>query len=198
MKIYIDFDDCLSETAKTIVDCAHKMFGSTVTYNEFYFFDIAKTFNLSPEDYDRLMHEVHRPEVLLSYDEAPGASETVNGWLDQGHEVSIITGRPYNTYEPSRRWLDEHGLDRVPLYFLNKYGRDFFYEDSEYNLELEDYYKMHFDYAIEDSPKAFKFFEHLPDLKVMLFDRPWNRDCELPGDNFTRSPDWKFIKEHVI
>ena len=47
-------------------------------------------------------------------------------------------------------------------------------------LELEDYYRMKFDYAVEDSPKAFRFFEHLPELKVLVFDRPWNRECAFP------------------
>ena len=56
---------------------------------------------------------------------------------------------------------------------------------------------MKFDVAIEDSPMAFKFFDHLPDIKVMLFNRPWNENCKLPGDNYHRSPDWDWIREQV-
>lgn len=58
--------------------------------------------------------------------ETPGASESINKWVDEGHEVSIITGRPFDSYEPSRRWLDEHHLERVPLYCVDKYGREEF------------------------------------------------------------------------
>ena len=64
--------------------------------------------------------------------------------------------------------------------------------------ELEDYYKMHFDYAIEDSPTAFRFFDHLPELKVMVYDRPLNRECEFPGLNYRRCPDWEQIREIVV
>ena len=64
-------------------------------------------------------------------------------------------------------------------------------------MELEDYYKMKFDYAVEDSPSAFKFFGHLPQLKVLVFDRPWNRECELPGSNYQRCLDWKSIREII-
>ena len=60
----------------------------------------------------------------------------------------------------------------MKAFCLNKYGRDNFINGSSFNLELEDYYKITFDYAVEDSPHAFKFFEHLPALKVMVFDRP--------------------------
>ena len=152
---------------------------------------------MTNEQYEHMMIEAHRPEVLITDEETPGARETVNGWIDKGYDVSVITGRPDSAYEPSRAWLDQHGLERVKLYCLNKYGRDSFIKNSKFNLELEDYYKMHFDYAVEDSPKAFKFFEHLPELKVMVFDRPWNHETQLPGENYRRCYDWEMVRELV-
>ena len=152
---------------------------------------------LNDEEYEQLMIEGHRPEVLLSYDETPGASRVLNEWIDKGYEVSVITGRPFSAYDPSRQWLNEHGLERVKMFCLNKYGRDSFIKNSDFNLELDDYYRMKFDYAVEDSPMAFKFFEHLPELKVLVFDRPWNREAELPGDNYSRVYDWDRIREII-
>ena len=111
--------------------------------------------------------------------------------------MSIITGRPFSAYEPSRKWLDNHGLQKVRLFCLNKYGRDSFIKNSDFNLTLEDYYKMHFDFAVEDSPKAFKFFAHLPNLQVLVFDRPWNRDCVFPTDNYIRCFNWKGIRDLI-
>ena len=140
-----------------------------------------------------MMIMAHTPEVLLSYDETPGAVDTIRDWISRGHEISVITGRPSSSYEASREWLDQHGLADVKLYCLNKYGRDSFIKNSDFNLELEDYYKMKFDLAIEDSPRAFRFFDHLPDLKVLVFDRPWNRDCRFPGENYCRCFDWETI-----
>ncbi len=197
MKFYIDFDDCLCETALGFTYIADRLFGKKVPYENIHFFNLQKSFDLTNEQYEEMMLEGHRPEVLLSYEETPGASLVINEWIDQGHDVSIITGRPASAYEPSRQWLDEHGLERVKLYCLNKYGRDSFIKNSEFNLELEDYYKMKFDYAIEDSPLAFKFFDHMPDLNVMVFDRPWNQDVELPQKNYTRCRGWDFIKSSI-
>ena len=197
MKFYVDFDDCLCETGRAFSIIAERLFGKVVPYEEIRFFDLQDSFELNDEDYAKMMIEAHRPEILLSYEEAPGASRVLNEWIDEGHEVFIITGRPADSYEASRKWLDEHGLERVKLYCLNKYGREFFIKNSDFNLELEDYYKMEFDYAIEDSPMAFKFFDHLPDLKVMVYDRPWNRECELPSSNYSRCIDWNQIKELI-
>ena len=196
MKIYVDYDDCLCETARSFSKIALEMFGINVPYEKIRFFDLDKTFDLHGEQFDMLMKRGHEPDVLLSYEETPGASEVINEWVSLGHEVSIITGRPFSAYEPSRLWLDRHGLQNVRLYCLNKYGRDGVY-DSDYSLELDDYYKMKFDYAVEDSPKAFKFFDHLPDLRVLVFDRPWNRECAFPNDNYRRCSGWSVIRDIV-
>ncbi len=197
MKIYVDYDDCLCETARNFSDLAVEMFGKNVPYEKIRYFELDKSFDLNEEQFVQFMSKGHEPDVLLSYEETPGASEVINEWLSEGHDVSIITGRPFSSYEPSRQWLDGHGLKDVKLYCLNKYGRDGFIKDSDFSLELEDYYRMKFDVAVEDSPKAFRFFDHLPDLKVMVYDRPWNRECELPGDNYTRCAGWELIRQNV-
>ncbi len=197
MNIYVDFDDCLCETARHFSVLADDLFGRTVPYEEIKFFNLQKTFSLNDEQYEHMMIEAHKPDVLLSYAETPGASQTINDWIDAGHNVSIITGRPSNSYEPSRSWLDQHDLKRVKLYCFNKYGRESFIHKNDFSLEIDDYYKMHFDYAIEDSPSAFKFFDHMPDLKVMVYDRPWNHNCEFPGSNYHRCFSWDRIREQV-
>ena len=197
MNIYVDFDDCLCETARHFSGLAKDMFGTNVPYENINFFNLQKSFSLTDKQYEDMMAEAHKPEILLSYAETPGAADTLNSWVDEGHDVSVITGRPFNSFEPSREWLDRHRLGRIKLYCLNKYGRDSFYQNTEYSLELEDYYKMHFDLAVEDSPHAFKFFDHLPGLKIMVYDRPWNHDIELPGANYKRCFDWETIRKSV-
>ena len=197
MNIYIDFDDCLCETARYFSKLIVDLFGLDIPYEKIRYFNLQKSFSLSDEDYEKMMIIAHKPESLLSFEETPGAVQTLNEWIDQGHDVKIITGRASAAYDASRTWLNEHGLERVNLYCLNKYGRDTFLKGSTFSLELEDYYKMHFDYAVEDSPDAFKFFNHMPNLKVMVFDRPWNRECEFPNSNFKRCLDWKIIRDSI-
>ncbi|MBP5529019.1 MAG: 2-dehydropantoate 2-reductase [Lachnospiraceae bacterium] len=197
MNIYVDFDDCLCETAAAFSDLALEMFGIDVPYEKMRYFNLQMAFDLNDEQYDALLAKGHEPEVLLGFAETPGAVKVLNEWIKEGNDVSIITGRPFSAYEPSRTWLDNHGLKDVKLYSLDKYGRENFMKNSDFSLKLDDYYKMKFDIAVEDSPSAFKFFDHLPDIKVMVFDRPWNRESELPGDKFTRCLNWESIREKV-
>ena len=197
MHIYVDFDDCLCETARSFSKLAAEMFGIKVPYEEIRFFALDKSFGLNDAQYERFMIRGHQRDVLVSYDETPGASSVINEWISCGHEVSIITGRPFSAYDPSREWLDNHGLQKVRLYCLNKYGRDSFIKNSDFSLPIEDFYKMKLDFAVEDSPKAFRFYDHLPDLRVLVFDRPWNRECKFPNDKYTRCFDWESIRNAV-
>ena len=194
MNIYVDFDDCLCETGRAFARLASDLFGINTPYEEMRHFNLQKAFNLTDEQYDQLLVKGHEPEVLLSFEETPGASDVINEWIRAGHEVSVITGRPYASYEPSRLWLDRHALRDVPLYCLDKYGRENFVKDSSFSLKIEDYYKMRFDCAVEDSPLAFRFFDHLPDLRVMVFDRPWNRAAALPEGNYRRCFSWEDVR----
>ena len=109
MKIYVDFDDCLSESARGFSDLAAELFGVHVPYEEMRFFNLQKAFSLTDEQYAKLLVEGHEPERLLSYEEVPGASEAVHELMRRGHEVSVVTGRPFSSWEPSRLWLDRRG-----------------------------------------------------------------------------------------
>ncbi len=197
MNIYVDFDDCLCETARSFSDIVRDEFGIDVPYENMRYFNLQKAFDLNDEQYDWLLTRGHEPDVLLSYEETPGAAQTLNEWMRMGYNVSIITGRPFNSYDASREWLDRHGLKDADMFCLNKYGRDGKIYGNSFSLELEDYYKMKFDFAVEDSPSAFKFFGHLPELKVMVFDRPWNRDTDFPNGNYERYSDWESIRSKI-
>ena len=194
VNIYVDFDDCLCETGRAFAGLVRDMFGKDIPYGEMRYFNLQKSFGLTDEQYDQLLIKGHEPEMLLSFAETPGASKVINEWLGRGHHVSVITGRPFSAYETSRQWLDRHGLQDIPLYCLDKYGRENFVKDSSFSLKIEDYYRMRFDCAVEDSPLAFRFFDHLPDLRVMVFDRPWNRAAALPEGNYRRCFSWEDVR----
>ncbi|MCR4899892.1 MAG: 2-dehydropantoate 2-reductase, partial [Treponema sp.] len=86
MNIYIDFDDCLCETAAYFSKLAAQLFGVDVPYEKIKYFNLQKSFLLPDDKYDELMIQGHLPEALLSYEETPGAVETINSWIDKGHD----------------------------------------------------------------------------------------------------------------
>lgn len=195
MNVYIDFDDVICETAKFFTVIAKELFGIDVPYQQVQFFNLKKSFDLTDEQYDELMRVGHIPENLLSYESTPGAIETIQKWADEGHEITIITGRPFDAYEPSRKWLDEHGLEKIPMLCVDKYDREKFNQNSTYNLTLAELYAMSFDFAVEDSPAAFEHVMHFEGCHVAVINRPWNRQEELPKGNFVRCVGWQEIDQ---
>ena len=193
MKVYIDFDDVICETAKFFTKIAKELFQVDVPYRQVQFFNLQKTFDLDDAQYKELMRVAHLPENLLSYEETLGASETINKWVDEGHEVFVITGRPFDSYEPSRAWLDKHNLERISLFCVDKYGREKVSQDYIYSMALDELYSRTFDFAIEDSPAAFEHVLYFEECKVAVFDRPWNRQSQFPNDRFVRCKSWKEI-----
>ncbi len=198
VKIYVDFDDCLCESGRFFSHLVREMFGRDVPYESMRCFNLQQAFDLTDEQYAQLLVRGHEPEMLLAYEETPGASDAVRTLIREGHRVSVITGRPTSSYEPSRLWLDRHGLRDAGLFLLDKYGRERHTAPKcDFRLEPEAYYRMEFDCAVEDSPEAFRFFDHLPRLRVMVFDRPWNRAMTFPGSNYCRCRDWESILKRV-
>lgn len=195
MKIYIDFDDVICETGRYFSKLAKELFGIDLPYSQVQFFNLKKAFDLNDEQYDELLTVGHLPEHLLSFEEVLGASETINKWIDAGNEVFVITGRPFDSYEPSRKWLDDHGLNRVPLFCVDKYGRESFNQNCTYSLTLKELYNMTFDLAIEDSPAAFEHVLHFDKCKIAVFNRPWNVQVDLPSENFVRCNNWEEIEK---
>ena len=197
MNIYVDFDDCLCESGRFFAGLVRDLFGLDIPYEKMRYFNLQQAFSLTDEQYRELLIRGHEDEMLLSIEETPGASEVLNEWICRGENVTIITGRPYRTYDASRLWLDRHGLGDARLLLMDKYGREDHTVKADYILEPEDYYRMKFDCAVEDSPSAFRFFDHLPQMKVLVFERPWNRDIELPGSNYIRCRNWEDIRANV-
>ena len=96
MKVYIDFDDVLCETAKHFTKLAKELFGIDVPYREVQFFNLKKTFDLSDEQYEEMMIAGHLPENLLNYEETTGAADTIiKGirYFEKTDVDTIIIGR---------------------------------------------------------------------------------------------------------
>ena len=49
MRIYVDYDDCLCETARSFVKLAKEMFGRNAAYEDIRFFELDKSFGLDED-----------------------------------------------------------------------------------------------------------------------------------------------------
>ncbi len=198
MRIYVDFDDVVCETAQALCGLAHELFGVRVSYAAIRWFDLRRSFGLDAAQYERLMDRAHEEAAVMNYGPTPGAVETMRRWQDCGWDVSIVTGRPADTREVSRRWLKGHGIGDVPLVFVDKYHREPPPRPgAERALTCEKFCALTFDVAIDDAPVALDLLVANPHTAAFVFDRPWNRDYAPSSGAVERVCDWPALARAV-
>ena len=189
MRIYIDFDDVLCETARHLSDLARELFGRQVPYEAISGFDLQQA----------LMEHAHRDDFLAGLTPTPGGVEGVRALESRGHELVIVTGRPAVSHPGSCGWLRKHGLAHLGLMHVDKYGRADTRRtegDVPQTLDRDAFAAQRFDVAIDDSPIALDLLAPRRDCLVIVYDRPWNRRyAQTP--NMRRSDSWTEIVELI-
>ena len=198
MRIYIDFDDVLCETARSLSRAAKRLFQRDVPYEQITAFDLQHVFSLSADEIDRLMSLAHEEGFLAQLEPAPGAVDAVKELLAAGHEVTVVTGRPSDCHAGSVAWLENYGLEELEIIYVDKYGR------APKNLPawappmltLEQFYMLRFDVAVDDAPAALDLLTALERCQVIIFSRPWNAAYQ-PQAGMRRCDSWEEILEYL-
>lgn len=200
MRIYIDFDDVITETAKRLSAIAHELFGTNVEYENISTFYLNISFGLDKVQLAKLMERAHSREEVLGYPETPGASAAIRQWLNDGHNVEIVTGRPQYTASATREWLADHGLADVKVIHVDKFRREAppSSPDAPRSLTIDEFCQRRYDFAVEDSPAAFPVLERIQPCPVAVFSRPWNKAVEMPSSLYRRCADWEDVKAYAL
>lgn len=175
MRIYVDLDDVLCETARALSRLARDLFGRRVPYPSIHAFDLHLAFNLDHPQYLELMERAHQPEFLMNLAPTPGAAASLRRWRREGHDVSIVTGRPSACHVPTEQWLAREGLDWVRVLYVDKYNRAHIVPPgAPRTLTAVELRGERFDVAIDDSPAALDALLSYHPCPAIVFDRPWN------------------------
>ena len=177
LKIYVDCDDVVTETARRLMEIRRREGGwAPPDFEGMLDFDLHNSLRLAPGEYEEFLERAHQPEVLRALEEVPDACKTLRAWLDDGLEPVIVTGRPAFSYGATRGWLDERGLCDLPLVLVDKYNRSL--GESVPGVEIVPFSKLGeagFDLAIDDAPAALNLLAQAAFCPYAVFDRPWNR-----------------------
>lgn len=196
MRIYVDVDDVLCETAAHLCELAARAFGRHVAYADVFQFDLQKVFGFSDEDMRRFMLRAHEPDSILSHAVTPGAPEGVRALRATGHAVEIVTGRPAASHAATAAWLAAAGLADFSVSYVDKYGRAAHYARNPGDpptVPLDGLLARRYDVVVDDSPAVLRHLATAwPATRIFVFDRPWNRAYPL-APNMTRVAGWPEI-----
>ncbi len=198
MRIYVDFDDVLCETAQALALLAQEMFGRAISFEQIHTFDLQVAFRIDRQQHEALMDRAHAPAFLLPLPPLPGCVAGLQAWLRQGHEVVVVTGRPSTTHRVSRDWLRMHGLASLPVLYVDKYNRNHATPpDAPPFLPLAALLQEPFDVVIDDSPVVLDALQARPAGRTVVFDRPWNRTYVCQAPRVTRCRGWREVMSDI-
>ena len=190
--IYVDLDDVIAKTTCHYVDVLKRKFDKSVDFESITSFDLQKSFSLSDKDFEYFFNLVHEPEIILGLEPVEGALDVLNKWSAQ-NEIFVITGRLTSTYDSSLEWLKINKVPYDSFIMVDKYARPIV--DKNISISLEQFSKMEFILAIEDSIDMAQYIHQRMGSRVILFDRPWNRNGDLE-QGIQRCKDWEEIDKY--
>ena len=195
MRIYVDIDDVLCETAATLCGLAEREFGRHVKYLDVRQFDLQKVFSLDDSEMARFRELSHSAHALASYPVTQGAVAGVRALVAAGHQVDAVTGRPASSHRGTEAWLEAAGFGDLPVTYVDKYGRAGCFgqnPDDPPTVSMDELGERRYDAAIDDSPLALDRLADWRSTRVFVFDRPWNADYAL-APNMVRASGWRQI-----
>jgi uncharacterized HAD superfamily protein len=194
-QIYVDLDDVLSRTTDTYSTVIEQEFGRKVRFEDLTCFDLKVSFQLTDREYRLFFDRIHQPDLLMNFDPVPGAKEMMARWIEAGHRVDIVTGRPPSARETSLAWLDRQKIAFTEFIMVDKYNRNG--EDHPGVISRAQLTARPYDLAVEDSLDTAFFLAEQMGVTVLLYDRPWNaRPAEHPA--IFRVTSWQDIAARPV
>ena len=189
MRIGIDIDGVLTDEHNYIIDNATKFFyENNISYSvNKKIYDNHKLFNVSEEEYV-MFWEKYFLDYINNISVRPYAVEVINKLKNEGHEIFIITARPFTTYENEytkvmqnivKDWLDRNDVIYDDLIF----SEDKAPKCKELNISV----------MIEDKPENIISVSQV--IPVICYDQPFNEN--ISSNNIYRCYSWYDIYKEL-
>jgi uncharacterized HAD superfamily protein len=192
VSIYVDIDDVLAESTLSFLSILEQDFGKIFSFDQITDFDLKKSFHLTDLEYEQFFYAIHQPETLLGLEPIEDAIHILEQWQKHGYRIVVVTGRLTDAYESSLAWLAKHKIPCNTFIMLDKYSRPGV--DRHIALSLQEFSKMRFTLAVEDSLMMARFLSNNMNIPVALMDRPWNQTSSLDG-RIVRCHSWQEVKD---
>lgn len=178
--IGLDIDGVTADSFPVFLTELNKFYGKNVAVINNY--DMSELFDVAWDDMDKFFEE--NVESLF-FDPRPmeGALETIQNWLQAGHEIIFITSRKKGREEKvTLEWFDRYEIPADKVIFTGGMSKTFAVQEFGIDIFVEDYLGNALEIAALGIP-------------VLLLDSPYNQG-KLPR-GVIRCCKWKEIKCQV-
>lgn len=180
MLVGIDIDDVKADFMTAFLKFYNEHHATNFTTNDVKHHDLSKLWNGDRDSVKKALDEFYESKAFHQLQPMPDAQEAVSA-LSQKHTLVVISARPDHIHERTREWIHNQ--------FPNSFS-DIHFTTAKGTKKADMCIKLGVDVFIEDNP-VYAGECAAADIKVLLFDRPWNQG-PLP-DGVTRIKSWKQV-----
>jgi len=188
MKIGIDLDDVVFEFTREFVNFYNERYGKEMRFEEVNTYDFVKAFNLPLETVIDLIQDMALKGGYEFLPVCDSAKEIIRD-LAKNHEIIFVTSRVVRkgTEESLNKLCSE--IDFKLIYTSN------FYAGTEGKTKGDVCCDEGIDIMIEDDKEYARELANR-DVRVLLLDRPWNKDCK-EHPNIIKINNWNEVVENL-
>ena len=185
--IGVDFDDVTFSTNEAMCRYHNKKYGTNYQLSDVRLWDLSSLWRCEMEEVFLRWHEFYASPEHLLIAPVPGAVEAL-ALLAQSAEVHIITARPLDFEEVTRKLLQQHAPFLNNIHFINKLG----VKDGHHRTKAETCEELGVEVLVDDH-LGYAEGVALRGIPVFLFNRPWNEEVIVLPQGVRRVHSWEEI-----
>ena len=182
MKIGIDIDEVVAEFVKGYLKKYTEKYEKSFDFEKIFSYNLWESLNITKEEAIKLADEFYDSEHFENIGLVSGAKESITK-LSKDNELIFITSRPIKLKNITENFIKNNFKE---LLFRILFSNDFFQQGNLSKGEICQ--QENIDFLIEDN-KDYSISCAEKGIKVILFDKPWNRNFE--HENVTRVSGWE-------
>jgi uncharacterized HAD superfamily protein len=186
MKIGVDMDSVIADIMTPLIKYKNKRHKTNFSLKHQTDYNLSNVWKISPKEVINTIFDFYYSHYMDYIIPMPGAKKGIK-MLKKHHDLHVITSRPHEIEEKSRRWLDKHFPNKFSeVYFTNQLSRS-----GDKKLKSHFCQKIGIELMIEDH-LDFAYDCLSVNIPVILLDMPWNQKKNLPKE-IKRVYSWEQI-----
>ena len=197
MRIAVDLDDVLAQTNHRMLSILNTDFAfdppmTLEAFSRWDWWSVVEPFKLIAQKYgeEAAKNLAWRLYAIswwnpMKVEPMPGAILSMKSlYADKSLQVDVVSARQLNSLKDVMIWLNHYDVDFRSFVSLDAFG-------PHNKAELE------YDLYIDDSPSLVKHISKYSHKRLLLFDRPWNRNVGPLPANVARVHDWLEVMDEI-
>ena len=184
-RIHVDIDDTIADTTSTFIDFMIHKYKFKINKEELNDHAYNKIIcSLMKKDKD-FFREFEKSNFFNKIKPVKNSQKIISN-LAKNNELILISGRPLNLLEGTKKWIEKYFPNCfLEIYLINQYPRA---GEEKGPRKFELCKKLNCSFSIEDDAISALSLAEIG-VNVLLFNQPWNKNANL-NRNITRVSTW--------